>query len=159
MSKLWETVKDMEAWHTAVHGFAKSWTHLQFSSVQFSRSVVSNSLRPNGLQHIRLPCPSLSPRVCSYSCPLSQWYYLTISSSAALFSSCPQSFLAPGYFPLSWLCTLGGQTIGVSASVLPMSILGWFPLGSTGLISFNPYRKCIMIICPECWIMLITPFK
>ena len=92
---------------------------------------MSNSLRPNGLQHIRLPCPSLSPRVCSYSCPLSQWYYLTISSSAALFSSCPQSFPASGSFPMSRLFASDGQsTWSFSFSISPSNEY-W------GLISFR----------------------
>ena len=97
----------------------------------FSRSVVSKSLRPNGLQHARLSCPSPAPRVCSNSC------HPTVSSSVAPFSSCPQSFPASGSFPMSWLFPSGGQSIGASAlaSVLPMNIQGWFPLGLTGLIS------------------------
>ena len=82
-----------------------------------------------------LPCPSLSPEVCSNSCPLSQCCYLTISSSAALFSSCLQSFPASGSFPMSWLFTSGGQSIGASASVLPMNIQDWSPFGLTSLIS------------------------
>ena len=98
---------------------------------------MSSSLQTHGLQYAWLPCPSLAPGVCSNSCPLSQWYYLTISSSVAPFSSCPQSFPASGYFPVSRLFTSGGQTIGASASasVLPMNIQGLFPLGLAGLIS------------------------
>ena len=82
-------------------------------------------------------CPSLSPRVCSNYCPLSQWCYLTISLSVASFPSCPQSFLASGSFPMSPCFTSDGQSIGASASasVFPMNIQGWFPLGLTGLIS------------------------
>ena len=97
---------------------------------------MSDSLRPRGLQHTRLPCPSPSPGVCSNSCPLSWWCYLTISSSVSAFSSYPQSFPASGSFAMSWLFAWGGQHIGVSASasVLPMNIQGWFPLGLTGLI-------------------------
>ena len=95
------------------------------------------ALQSHGLQLTRLLCSSLSHGVCSNLCPLSQWCCPTISCSVTPFSSCPQSFLAPGYFPLSWLCTSGGQTIGVSASVLPMNIQGWFPLGLTGLISLR----------------------
>ena len=97
------------------------------------------TLWPHGLQHTRLPCPSLSPGVCSNSCPLSQWCYLTISFSAALFSSCPQSFPASGSFPMIWLFTSGGQNIGASAStsVLLMNIQDWFPLGLTGLITLQ----------------------
>ena len=98
---------------------------------------MSDSLRPHGLQHTRLPCPSLSPRICSNSCPLSWWGYLMISSSAAPFSSCPQSFPASGSFPMSWLLASCGESIGASASatVLPMNIQDWFPLGWTGWIS------------------------
>ena len=98
-----------------------------------------NSLPPHGLQHDRLPCPSLPPRVCSNSCPLSLWCYLTISSSAALFSFCLQSFPEPGSFSVSQLFRSGGQSIGAwaSASVLPMNIQGWFPLGLMGLISLQ----------------------
>ena len=101
-----------------------------------SPSVVSNSLQPHGLQHTRLPCPSLSLWVCSNSCPLSQWCHPTISSSVAPFSSCPQSFPASESFSISQVFIAGGQSIVVSASVLPMNwIQGWFPLGLTGLIS------------------------
>ena len=105
-------------------------------SVQFSRSVVSNSLRPHGLQHARLPCPSPTPRVYSNSCPLCQWCHPIISSSVVPFSSCLQSFPASGSFPMSQFFTSGGQSIGVSASasVLPMNIQDWFPLGLTGWI-------------------------
>ena len=97
------------------------------------------TLQPHGLQHAWLPCPSLSPGVCSNSCPSSQWCYLTISSSVAPFSSCPRSFPASGSFPMSQLFTSGGQSIGAlaSASVLPMNIQDWFPLGLTGWISFQ----------------------
>ena len=101
----------------------------------FGRSVVSNSLWPHGLQHAKLPCLSLSPRVYWNSCPLSWWCYLTISFSAAFFSFCLQAFTMSGSFPMSWLFTLGGQSIGASASVLPVNVQDWFPLGWTGLIS------------------------
>ena len=96
---------------------------------------MSESLQPHGLQHARLPCPSLLPRV-----PLSQWCPLTISSCVAPFSSCLQSFLALGSFPASQLFVSGGQSIGASASasVLPMNIQSWFPLGLTGLIDCSP---------------------
>ena len=102
----------------------------------FSHSVMSDSWQPCGLQHVRLPCPLTSPGVCSNSCPLNRWCHLTISSSVAHFSSCPQSFPASGFFPMSQLFASGGQSIGASAlaSVLPMNIQGWFPLGLTGLI-------------------------
>ena len=113
---------------------AFSWKSL-FS--QFSHSVMSNSLRPHGLQHIRPPCPSPTPRACSNPCPLSQWCYPTISSSVVPFSSHLQSFPASGCFQMSQLFTSDGQSIGVSASasVLPMNIQDWFPLGWTGWIS------------------------
>ena len=103
----------------------------------FSRSVVSNSLWPHRLQHARLPCPSPSPRVCSNSCPLSQWCHPTISSSVTPFSSCLQSFPASGSFPVIWLFASGGYSIGASASVLviPVNIQGWFHLRLTRLIS------------------------
>ena len=93
------------------------------------------TLWPRGLQHARLPCPLLSPRVCSNSCPLSRWCHPTISSSVAPFSSCPQCFPASGFFPRSWLFSLGGQSIGASASVLSMNIQDWYPFRLTGLIS------------------------
>ena len=85
------------------------------------------------------PCPSPSPRVCANSCPLSRWCYPTIPSSVVPFSPCPQSFPASGSFAMSWLFTSSGQTIWVlaSASVLPVNIQGWLPLGLTGLISFQ----------------------
>ena len=90
-------------------------------------------------QHARLCCPSLSPRVCSNPCPLSQWCHPTASSSVTLFSSCLPSFPASGSFPMSWLFAWGGQSVGASASasVLPVNIQGWFSLGLTGLISFS----------------------
>ena len=105
----------------------------------FSSSIVSDFLQPHGLQHSRLPCPSLSPRACSNSCPLNQWYHPTISSSVIPFSSCLQSFPASGPFLMSQFFTSGGQSIGVSASasVLSMNIQDWFPLGLTGLISLQ----------------------
>ena len=95
---------------------------------------MSNSLRPHELWHTRLPCPSLSPRVCSNLHPISWWCHPTISSSIVPFSF-PQSFPESRSFPVSWLFKSGGQRIGasVSASVLPMNIQGWFPLGLTGL--------------------------
>ena len=106
-------------------------------SVQFSHSVVSNSLRPHGLQHTKPPCPSPTPGVYSNSCPLSRWCYTTISSSVIPFSSCLQSFPASGSFPMSQFFVSGGQIIGVSASisVLPINIQDWFPLGWMGWIS------------------------
>ena len=118
----------------------KPFPNKAFSSVQFSCSIVSDSLRTHGLQHTRPPCPSPNPRVYPNSCPLSWWYHPTISSSAVPFSTCPQSFPASGSFQMSQLFTSGGQRIGVSASmsVLPMYIQDWSPLGLTGLISLQP---------------------
>ena len=115
---------------------------IYLSSVQFSHSVMSDSLRPHGLQHTRLPCPSPTPRACSNSCPLSQWCHPAISSSVVPFSSCLQSFPTSGSFPVSKFFASGVQNIGVSASasVLPMNIQDWFPLGLTGLISLLSKR-------------------
>ena len=107
--------------------------------VQFSCSVISDSLGPHGLPHIRLPCTSPTPRACSNSHPLSRWCHPTISSSVVPFSSCLQSFPASGSFPVSQFFASGGPSIGVSASasVLPMNIQDWFPLGLTGWISLQ----------------------
>ena len=107
--------------------------------VQFSRSVVSDSLQSHGLHHTRLPYTSPSPRARSNSCPSSRCCHSTISSSVLPFSSCLQSFPASGSFPMSQFFTSGGQIIGVSASesVLPKNIQDWFPLGLTGLISLE----------------------
>ena len=99
-----------------------------------------STLWPHGLQHARLCCPSLSPRVCSNSCPLSLRCHPVISSSVTPFSSCPQSFPASESFPVSQLFTSGGQSIGASATVLPLNIQGWFPLGLTSLISLLSRR-------------------
>ena len=105
-------------------------------SVQFSRSVMSDSLRPHESQHARLPCPSPTPGAYSSSCPLS---YPTTSSSVVPFSSCLQSFPASGSFPMSQLFASGGQSTGASASISvpPMNIQDWFPLGWTGWISLQ----------------------
>ena len=110
-----------------------------FSSVQFSRSVVSDSLQPHELQHARPPCPSPIPGVYPNSCPLSWWCHSTISSSVIPFSSCLQSFPTSGSFLMSQLFTWGGQSIDVSAStsVLPMNTQDWSPLGWTGWISLQ----------------------
>ena len=110
---------------------------LQFSSVQFSCSVVSDSLRPHGLQHARLPCPSPTPRACLNSCPSSWWCHPTISFCVVPFSSCLQSFPASGSFLRGQFFISDGPRIGAStsASVLPMNIQDWFPLGLTGWIS------------------------
>ena len=111
----------------------------QFSSVQFSHSVVSDSLWPHELQHARPPCPSPTPRVYSNSCPLSRWCHPTISSSVVPFSSCPQSLPTSESFPMRQLFAWGGQSTRVSAlaSVLPLNIQDWFPLGWTGWISLQ----------------------
>ena len=100
---------------------------------------MSDSLGPHGLQPTRLSCPSISSEVCSNSCPLSPWCYLTISSPATSFSSCLQSFPALGSFPLSQFFASGGHRFGVSAStsLLPMDIQDWFHLGWTGWISLK----------------------
>ena len=97
------------------------------------------TLRPHGLQHAKLLCPSVSSGVCSNFYPLSKWCHPTISSSATLFSFCPQSFPSSGSFPMSQLFTSGGQSIGpsASASVLPNSIQGWSHVGLTGLTSLQ----------------------
>ena len=110
----------------------------------FRCPVMSDSLWPHGLQHTRPLCPSQSPKGCPSSHPLHQWCHPAISSSDALFSFCPQSFPASGSFPVSWLFATDDQNTGVSssfrwvsASVLPMSIQGWFPLRLTDLISLQ----------------------
>ena len=107
--------------------------------VQFSCSVMSDSLRPHESQHARPPCPSPTPKVDSNTCPLSRWCHPAISSSVVLFSSCPQSLPASGSFPMSQLFPWGGQSTGVSASasVLPMNTQDWSPLGWTGWISLQ----------------------
>ena len=109
------------------------------SSVQFSRSVESDSLRPHESQNTRPPCPSPTPGVHSNSCPCSQCCHPAISSSVIPFSSCPQSLPASGFFPMSQLFTWGGQSIGdsASASVLPMNTQDWSHLGWTGWISLQ----------------------
>ena len=111
----------------------------QYHLLLFSRSVVTDSLWPHGLQHARLPCPSLSPGVCSNSCPLSWWCHPAISPSVAPFSYCPQSFPALGSFAVSQLFASGGQCIRASASAsdLPINIQGWFSLWLTGLLSLQ----------------------
>ena len=111
----------------------------RFSSVQFSRSVVSDSLGPHELQHARPSCPSPTPEVHSDSHPSSQWCHPAISSSVVPFSSCPQSLPASESFPMSQLFAWGGQSTGVSAlaSVLPKKSQGWFPSERTGWISLQ----------------------
>ena len=117
---------------TSIHDY---WKNHQSHS-QFSRSIVSESLWPHEPQHTRPPCPLPIPGVYPNSCPLSQWCYPTISSSAVPFSSYPQAFSASGSFPMSQFFTSVIQRTGASSSssVLPMNIQGWFPLGLTDLI-------------------------
>jgi len=112
---------------------------IEFSSVQFSHPVMSNSLWPHEPQHARPPCPSPTPGVHPNPCPLSQWCHPTISSSVIPFSSCPQSFPASGSFSMSQLIASNGQSIGVSAStsVISMNTPDWSPLGWTGWISLQ----------------------
>ena len=126
---------------TSVQRRSTSWpSHLSTTSVsQFSRSVMSDSLRPHESQHARPPYPSPTPRVHSNSHPSSQWCHPAISPSVVPFSSCLQSFPASGSFAMSQLFASGGQSIGilVSASVLPMNTQDWSPLGWTGWISLQ----------------------
>ena len=107
------------------------------ATVKFSHSVTSNSLWPHGLHHVRLPCPSPTPQMCSNSCPLIWWCRPAISSSVILFTSCLKSCPSSGFFPVSQFS--GGQSTGASASasVLPMNIQDWFPLELIGLISLH----------------------
>ena len=119
--------------------FAKEVSDKTLSSFQFNCSIVSNSLRPRGLQHARPPSPLPTPGAYSNSCPSHRWCHTTISSSVDPFFSYLQSFPASGSFPMSGLFTSGGQSIGASTStsVLPVNIQDWFPLGWTGWISLQ----------------------
>ena len=138
----------VDRWELGVHseGLSRGSLYFEYSSktdllsirvieLFFTHFVVLDSLHTHRLQHTRLPYPSLSPRVCSNSYPLSQWCHPTISSSVSPFS-CPQSFPASASFPISWLFAWGGQSITASASVsvLSVNIQDWFPWGLTGLI-------------------------
>ena len=116
----------------------------RLSSVQFSHSVVSDSLRPHELQHARPPCPSPTPGVHSNSCPSSRWCHPAISSSVVPFSSCPQPLPASESFPMSQLFVWGGQSTGVSAlvSFFPKNTQGWSPLEWTGWISLQSKGPC-----------------
>ena len=118
---------------------SKSFISNTYKSVQFSHSVVSDSLRSHEPEHARPPCPSPTPRVYPNPCPLSRWCHPTISSSVIPFSSCPQSFPASGSFQMSQFFPSGGQSIGVSAStsILSMNTQSWSPLGWTGWISLQ----------------------
>ena len=124
--------------HILLKPSLKDFEH-NLSSVQFSPSVVSNSLRPHESQHTRPPCPSPTPGVHSDSCPSSQWCHPAISSSVIPFSSCPQSLPASESFPMSQLFAWGGQSTGVSAlaSFLPKKSQGWSPSEWTGWISLK----------------------
>ena len=119
--------------------FPRKTIQYQLSSVQSSRSVMSDSLQPHEPQHTRPPCPSQTPGVYPNPCPSSHWCHPAISSSVVPFSSCPQSFPASGSFHMSQFFASGNQSIGVSASTsdLPMNIQNWFPLGWTGWISLQ----------------------
>ena len=125
---------------TIYHSIYKDTSVLhELSHIQFSGSVVSDSLQPHEPQHTRPPCPSPTPGVHPNPCPLNRWCHPTISSSVVPFSSCPQSFPASGSCQMSQLFASGGQSIGVSAStsVLPMNTQDWSPLGWTGWISLQ----------------------
>ena len=122
-------------WVTSIHLLKSHWGFSACCCCSVAKLCLTFCKSTNYIQHARLPCPSPSPGVCSNLCPLSRWCYLTISSSAATFSFWLQSFPALGSFPLSQLFISGGQSIGASASVLPMNIQDWFPLGLIGLIS------------------------
>ena len=120
-------------------------------SVQFSHSVMSDSLWVHGLQHATLPCPSPTPGAYSNSCPSSRWCHPTVSSSAIPFCSCLQSFPASGSFLVSQFFASGGQSIGAlaSASVLPVNIQDWFSLGLTGFISLPSKNSRESFQAPE----------
>ena len=122
-------------WVRKASGLLEFGRLIEWSISQFSRSAVSSSLPHHGLQHARPPCPSPTPRVYSNSCPSSRWCHPTISSSVVPFSSCLHSFPASDSFQMSQFFTSGGQSIGASASVLPMNTQDWSPLGWTGWIS------------------------
>ena len=136
----WEiccTKQNVSMWPSSTENFYKV-----LQSVQFSHSVMSNSLRPHELHHARPPCPSPTPGVHPNSCPSSRWCHPAISSSVVPFSSCPQSLPASGSFPMSQLFAWDGQSIGgsASASVLPMNTQDWSPLGWTTWISLQSKR-------------------
>ena len=140
---------------------------VQFISVQFSCSVMSDSLWPHELQHARPPCPSPTPGVYSNPCPSSRWCHPAISSSVVSFFSCPQSLPVSGSFPTSQLLAWGRLSIGVSASasVLPMNTQDWFPLGWTGWISLQSkelsrvFSNTIVQKCPVLRFLHSTTLK
>ena len=123
--------------------------YMYSSSVQFSLSVVSDSLQPHELQHTRPPCPSPTPGVHPNSCPSSRWCHPAISSSVVPFSSCPQSLPASESFPISQLFAWGGQTTGASAlaSFLPRKSQGWSPSEWTGTLENATYISCCCCCC------------
>ena len=138
---VWGLARTQSLWYASLGLFQTHavQTYYLRHRIQFSCSVVSDSLQPHGLQNARPPCPSPTPGVYPNSCPLSRWCYPTISSSVVPFSSCLQSFPASGSFQMSHLCAWGGQSIGFSVStpVLPMNTQDWSPLGWTGWISLQ----------------------
>ena len=144
---MWKMSNILPKKHCLFLNLIVSWDDWGFSfpkdSVQFSRSVVSNSLQHCGLQHARLPCQSPTPRTGSHSCPSSWWCRPTISSSVVPFSSCLQSL--SGSFPMSQFFASGGESIRASASVLAMNIQDWFPLGWTSLISLLSKRRLTLV--------------
>ena len=127
------------------------WGHISEKVSQFSHSVMSDSLQPHGPHHSRLPCPSPTPRAYSNSCPSSWWCYPTISFSVIPFSSSLQSFQALGYFLMSQPFTSDGQSIGLSASVLPMNIQGWYPFSSVQSLSHVWLFLTPMDSCTPCF--------
>ena len=130
-----------------VFGLSSSFqTILNKSSIQFSHSVLSDSLRPHGLQHARPPCPSPAPGVYPNSCPLSRWCHPTISSSVVPLSSCPQSFPASGSFQMSQLFASGGQSIGVSTRVTGLS--SWNSIPSTSLPYWDVFSVLFLSFMP-----------
>ena len=133
-SKLQEIVRDRKP--GVLHPGSQRCGHSLETELQFSCSFLSDSLWPHGLQHTRLPCPSPAPGACSKTCLLSWWYHPTISSSVVPLYSCLRSFPASGSFPMSQFFASGGRSVGVSvlASVFPMNIQDWFPLGLTGWV-------------------------
>ena len=148
-SQFWMFIKNYSAPHNE--------HPVSILSVQFSRSVVSDSLRPHGLQHARPPCPSPTPGAHPNPCPLSRWCHPTISSSVVPFSSCPQSFPASGSFQMSQPFASGGQRTGISAStsVLPVNTQDWPPL----LTVLFPHLFFISIITKNLFFFSFRTFR